>query len=92
MKWHEFRYIFLYSDRLFKKKKSSFDLLLDVASLAGNKMDAMEELDASSDEVQGFIATRLNQIKRWLLSHSQQLNFFTILVLASVSSKTIFAT
>lgn len=54
------------------------------ASLAGNKMDAMEELDASSDEVQGFIATRLNQIKRWLLSHSQQLNFFTILVLASV--------
>lgn len=55
-------------------------------------MDAMEELDASSDEVQGFIATRLNQIKRWLLSHSQQLNFFTILVLASVSSKTVFAT
>ncbi|XP_061992067.1 vacuole membrane protein KMS1 [Rosa rugosa] len=54
------------------------------ASLAGNKMDAMEELDTSSDEVQGFMATRLYQIKRWLLSHSQQLNFFTILVLASV--------
>lgn len=86
--------IFIYILIVFKKNKfwSSFDLLLDVASLAGNKMDAMEELDASSDEVQGFIATRLNQIKRWLLSHSQQLNFFTILVLASVSSKTIFAT
>ncbi|KAM5569357.1 hypothetical protein ABKV19_016734 [Rosa sericea] len=54
------------------------------ASLAGNKMDAMEELDTPSDEVQGFLATRLYQIKRWLLSHSQQLNFFTILVLASV--------
>ncbi|PRQ38674.1 putative SNARE associated golgi family protein [Rosa chinensis] len=54
------------------------------ASLAGNKMDAMEELDTSSDEAQGFMATRLYHIKRWLLSHSQQLNFFTILVLASV--------
>ncbi|KAM1380254.1 hypothetical protein ACFX2I_022006 [Malus domestica] len=53
------------------------------ASMSGNKV-VMEELDAPSDEGTGFIATRLNQIKRWLLSHSQQLNFFTILVLASV--------
>ena len=50
-------------------------------------MDAVKELDTSPDEVKGYIATRLYQIKRWLLSHSQQLNFFTILVLASVSSK-----
>ncbi|XP_068326289.1 vacuole membrane protein KMS1-like [Pyrus communis] len=53
------------------------------ASVSGNEV-VMEELDAPSDEGTGFIATRLNQIKRWLLSHSQQLNFFTILVLASV--------
>ncbi|KAM1171835.1 hypothetical protein TB2_021696 [Malus domestica] len=53
------------------------------ASMSGNKV-VMEELDAPSYEGTGFIATRLNQIKRWLLSHSQQLNFFTILVLASV--------
>ncbi|CAN6677124.1 unnamed protein product [Malus baccata var. baccata] len=53
------------------------------ASMSGNKV-VMEELDAPSDEGTGFIGTRLNQIKRWLLSHSQQLNFFTILVLASV--------
>ncbi|CAL8074265.1 unnamed protein product [Prunus armeniaca] len=54
------------------------------ASLSGNKVDGMEELDAPSDEGTGFIATHLNRVKRWLLSHSQQLNFFTILVLASV--------
>ncbi|CAN6548010.1 unnamed protein product [Malus baccata var. baccata] len=53
------------------------------ASMSGKKV-VMEELDAPSDEGTGFIGTRLNQIKRWLLSHSQQLNFFTILVLASV--------
>ncbi|KAM1192058.1 hypothetical protein ACFX2J_012461 [Malus domestica] len=53
------------------------------ASVSGNKV-AMEELDDPSDEGTGFIATRLNPIKHWLLSHSQQLNFFTILVLASV--------
>ncbi|KAK8555207.1 hypothetical protein V6N13_037435 [Hibiscus sabdariffa] len=54
------------------------------ASLSGSKFNAMEELDAASSENNGVIATRLNQIKRWLLSHSQHMNFFTILVLASV--------
>ncbi|KAJ4849176.1 meiotic spindle pole body protein Kms1, partial [Turnera subulata] len=54
------------------------------ASISGTKVDAMEELDASSDEDSGVIATHLNSIKRWLLTHSQHLNFFTILVLASV--------
>uniref|UniRef100_A0A2N9HAZ7 Vacuole membrane protein KMS1 n=1 Tax=Fagus sylvatica TaxID=28930 RepID=A0A2N9HAZ7_FAGSY len=41
------------------------------------------KLEAPSTEENGFISTRLNQIKHWLLSHSQHLNFFTILVLAS---------
>ncbi|XVF63145.1 hypothetical protein PTKIN_Ptkin09bG0065300 [Pterospermum kingtungense] len=54
------------------------------ASESGSKFDAMEELDASSTEDNGVIATYLQQIKRWLLSHSQHLNFLTILVLASV--------
>ncbi|XP_022762065.1 vacuole membrane protein KMS1-like isoform X3 [Durio zibethinus] len=54
------------------------------ASVSGGKFDAIEELDASSSEDNGVIATHLRQIKRWLLSHSQHLNFFTILVLASV--------
>ncbi|OMO61197.1 SNARE associated Golgi protein family [Corchorus capsularis] len=54
------------------------------ASISGSKVDAMEEFDASSSEDSGIIATHLNQIKRWLLTHSQHLNFFTILVLASV--------
>jgi len=54
-------------------------------SMSGRKLDeAMKELDASSTEDSGVIATHLNQIKRWLVSHSQHLNFFTILVLASV--------
>ncbi|OAY55787.1 vacuole membrane protein KMS1 isoform X1 [Manihot esculenta] len=56
------------------------------ARISGSKLDAiaMEELNASSSEDNGILATHLNQIKRWLLSHSQHLNFFTILVLASV--------
>ncbi|KAH7522337.1 hypothetical protein FEM48_Zijuj07G0127700 [Ziziphus jujuba var. spinosa] len=53
------------------------------ASLSGDKLDAMGELDDSS-EGSGFISTHLNRIKRWFLSHAQHLNFFTILVLASV--------
>ncbi|KAK1380047.1 Vacuole membrane protein KMS1 [Heracleum sosnowskyi] len=54
------------------------------ASLSGGKLDAMEELSASSSKDDGWIATRLNQFKRWFLSHAQYLNFFTVLVLASV--------
>ncbi|XP_057468425.1 vacuole membrane protein KMS1-like [Actinidia eriantha] len=54
------------------------------ASISGGKLDAIKELDANSKEDNGAITTHLNQIKRWFLSHSQYLNFFTILVLASV--------
>ncbi|KAG4179601.1 hypothetical protein ERO13_A10G114700v2 [Gossypium hirsutum] len=61
------------------------------ASLSGGKFNAMEELDASSSKDNGVIATRLNQIKRWLLSHSQHMNFFTILMLASVSYNSLFS-
>ncbi|XP_054821744.1 vacuole membrane protein KMS1-like [Prosopis cineraria] len=48
---------------------------------SGKIVEAMEELDT---ENKGFMATHLNKIKLWLLSHSQHLNFLTILVLASV--------
>ncbi|VVA90077.1 unnamed protein product [Arabis nemorensis] len=51
------------------------------ASLSGGKM---EELETCSDDDSGFIGKRVNHIKGWLLSHSQYLNFFTILILASV--------
>ncbi|KAI3704093.1 hypothetical protein L1987_74306 [Smallanthus sonchifolius] len=53
------------------------------ARISGEKIDAAEELDASSAENNG-VASNLNRMKRWLLSHAQYLNFFTILVLASV--------
>ncbi|XP_071722650.1 vacuole membrane protein KMS1-like [Rutidosis leptorrhynchoides] len=51
------------------------------ARISGNTVNAMEELDEAPE---GFMATHLNRIKRWFLSHSQHLNFITILVLASV--------
>ncbi|KAG5387513.1 hypothetical protein IGI04_038983 [Brassica rapa subsp. trilocularis] len=51
------------------------------ASLSGGKM---EELETCGGDGSGFIGRRLNNLKGWLLSHSQYLNFFTILVLASV--------
>ncbi|XAR57208.1 hypothetical protein NMG60_11025265 [Bertholletia excelsa] len=54
------------------------------ARMSGSKLDAIEELDASSAEDNGVIATRLIQLKRWFLSHSQYMNFLTILALASV--------
>lgn len=56
------------------------------AQLSGSRIDPMEDLDVSTSEDGRFIAPYLGRIKRWLLSHSQNLNFFTILVLASVSS------
>lgn len=55
-----------------------------LASVSGRKIEAMEELDHSSSEDNGFIATHLKQIEHWLLSHSQHMNFFTILLLASI--------
>ncbi|KAK7366532.1 hypothetical protein VNO80_08525 [Phaseolus coccineus] len=47
------------------------------ASLSGSTVDAIEELDSDDKGV-------LNLIKRWFLSHSQHMNFVTILILASV--------
>ncbi|KAG5389250.1 hypothetical protein IGI04_030791 [Brassica rapa subsp. trilocularis] len=54
------------------------------ASISGSTVDGMEELDASPSEDSGVMARFLNRIKRWLLTHTQHLNFFTVLVLASV--------
>ncbi|XP_052191071.1 vacuole membrane protein KMS1 [Diospyros lotus] len=54
------------------------------ARMSRNRVDTMEEFDASKTEDNGFIANHLNRMKRWFLSQSQYLNFFTILVLASV--------
>ncbi|KAL2506783.1 Vacuole membrane protein KMS1 [Abeliophyllum distichum] len=54
------------------------------ARLSGGKVGAMEELDSSSIEENGIFSALLNRIKRWFLSHAQYLNFFTILVLASI--------
>lgn len=52
--------------------------------MSGEKLEVMKDLDSSSTEDSGIVSNRLNQIKLWLLSHTQYLNFLTILVLASV--------
>ncbi|XP_057499233.1 vacuole membrane protein KMS1-like isoform X2 [Actinidia eriantha] len=50
-----------------------------------SKSAVVEDLDSSlKEDSSGIIANHLKQLKQWLLSHSQHLNFFTILVLASV--------
>ncbi|XP_015875210.3 vacuole membrane protein KMS1-like isoform X2 [Ziziphus jujuba] len=54
------------------------------AHISGNKLEAVKELDSSPAEASGIVANHLHQIKLWLLSHSQYLNFISILVLASV--------
>ncbi|KAL8162698.1 hypothetical protein V2J09_014187 [Rumex salicifolius] len=54
------------------------------ASLAGSEVDPIEELDASLAENRGRMNAIFNRITRWFISHTQYLNFFTILLLASV--------
>ncbi|KAF3332993.1 vacuole membrane protein KMS1-like isoform X1 [Carex littledalei] len=54
------------------------------ASLSGSKIEAMEEFDVSSSKEGSGLSAKLDQAKRWLFSHAQHLNFFTILILASV--------
>lgn len=54
------------------------------ARLSGSELEAVKELDVAPSTEDGAIASNLNRTKRWLLSHSQHLNFFTILILASV--------
>ncbi|KAK9664784.1 hypothetical protein RND81_14G068000 [Saponaria officinalis] len=54
------------------------------ASLSGSKLDEMEDLDVSSSEDDGVVSRHLKEVKFWLLSHSQFLNFWTILLLASI--------
>jgi len=55
------------------------------ARLSGSESKAVKELDAATSKEDGRVASTLNRTKRWLLSHSQHLNFFSILILASVS-------
>ncbi|KAL5222070.1 hypothetical protein ABZP36_026783 [Zizania latifolia] len=54
------------------------------ARLSGSEPEAVKELDTAASNEHGPIASTLNRTKRWLLSHSQHLNFLTILILASV--------
>ncbi|XP_042450751.1 vacuole membrane protein KMS1-like [Zingiber officinale] len=53
------------------------------ARSSGNKME-LEELDAVSTKEDGFITASVKKIKCWFYTHSQHLNFLTILMLASV--------
>ncbi|XP_076881075.1 vacuole membrane protein KMS1-like [Bidens hawaiensis] len=53
------------------------------ASLSGGKADELEELNSSTGDNNG-VSSNMNKLKQWFLSHAQYLNFFTILLLASV--------
>eukprot|EP01018_Ginkgo_biloba_P017945 Gb_17299 [translate_table: standard] len=53
------------------------------AHLSGKKLEELEELDAPLDR-SGTISLWMMRLKRWTYSKSQHLNFFTILILASV--------
>ncbi|KAI5566438.1 hypothetical protein BDE02_13G019900 [Populus trichocarpa] len=55
------------------------------ASMSGSKLEVMKEFESfSAEDHNTVMATHMKQIKNWFLSHSQYLNFFSILVLASV--------
>ncbi|KAJ4824106.1 hypothetical protein Tsubulata_034304 [Turnera subulata] len=51
--------------------------------LSSSMLEVVKERDSSAED-STIIANHMKQMKCWLLSHSQYLNFFTILVLASV--------
>ncbi|GAB2277489.1 meiotic spindle pole body protein Kms1 [Dionaea muscipula] len=53
------------------------------ASASGKKVEVMEERNSASSE-DSVITKLLKQIKLQFLSHTQYLNFFTVLVLASI--------
>ncbi|KAK4773199.1 hypothetical protein SAY87_028218 [Trapa incisa] len=54
------------------------------ARLSGNELETMEELEKSSSKDEGIISSCLKQIQDWFIRHSQYLNIYTILLLASV--------
>ncbi|CAN6453681.1 unnamed protein product [Victoria cruziana] len=54
------------------------------ARISGSRLEDMEEWDPSSRQSGGLLSGLVRKTKRWLLSHSQHLNFLTILGLASV--------
>lgn len=54
------------------------------AYLSGEKFELMENVEISSEDNGRSIGNYLNRMKKWLLQHSEHLNFLTILVLASV--------
>lgn len=53
------------------------------ASISGDKSDELEEFNNSTGDHNGS-SSNMDKMKRWFLSHSQYLNFFTILLLASI--------
>ncbi|KAJ4719466.1 Vacuole membrane protein KMS1 [Melia azedarach] len=53
------------------------------ARVSGKKLDVTKEINSSVEDI-GIMVYHTSQTKQWLLSHSQYLNFLTILVLASV--------
>lgn len=75
--------------KLFSKKTSLmwsilFFFFFFAAYLSGKKIDAVKELDSSSKE-SGGLSGCLKRLELWLFSHSQHLNFASVLLLASVS-------
>ncbi|CDP15506.1 unnamed protein product [Coffea canephora] len=59
-------------------------ICLFFAYISGRKLEVMEDVNASSEGDCGIFANHLSQVKKWFLLYSKHLNFFTILVLASV--------
>lgn len=55
------------------------------ARLSGTRFESIEELGRESSNEDGLFSSFFKRMKHWLLSQSQHLNFFTILILASVS-------
>nr|GLL41758.1 vacuole membrane protein KMS1-like isoform X1 [Ipomoea trifida] len=56
-----------------------------VSRAASNSGIEVEDLEMSStEEDAGFLVTRINKIKNWFLSHAQNMNLLTILILATV--------
>ena len=54
------------------------------ASISDDKSAELEESSNSTGDHNGS-SSNMDKMKSWFLSHSQYLNFFTILLLASVS-------
>ena len=78
---HLYREIYIY---IYIKCILKMGFLIFSASMSGERLDVVEELDTPPHPNERWVSRLIHRINHQLLSRAQHLNFFTVLLLASV--------